>query len=169
VTGERIYPPYLADEPTTLDNWLEFQRATLGKKCAGLTPDQLRERAVPPSVISLIGLVRHMTEVERSWFQRCLGGRDEPFIYCTDEDPDADFSAVDGADPEADMQTWRDQCALSRETVSGLGSLDDTGTTRRTGDQVSARWVMIHMIEEYARHNGHADFLRERIDGKTGY
>ncbi|MFZ0668558.1 MAG: DinB family protein [Acidimicrobiales bacterium] len=169
MTGERIYPPYLADERTNLENWLEWQRATLAKKCAGLSAEQLRKRSVAPSVMSLIGLVRHMAEVEHSWFQRCLAGKDEPLIYCTEEDPDADFEGVDRADPEADIQTWHDQCALSRRTVSGLGSLDDAGTTRRSGDQVSARWVIVHMIEEYARHNGHADLLRERIDGKTGY
>lgn len=109
MTVERIEPPLVAGERDMLDAWLDFHRATLATKCDGLTDDQLRERAVPPSSLSLLGLVRHMGEVERSWFRRVLGGK-----------------------------------------------------------EFSLRWIMVHMVEEYARHNGHADLLRERIDGAVG-
>jgi uncharacterized damage-inducible protein DinB len=167
MTEERPDPPKCADERTMLESWLEFHRATLGAKCAGLTPGQLRQRAVEPSSLSLLGLVRHMAEVERGWFRRCLAGETLTAIWNTRENPDADFDDVDGADCESDTATWRDECARARAVMSGIDSLDHTG--ERRGQEISARWVMVHMIEEYARHNGHADFLRERIDGATGY
>jgi hypothetical protein len=108
-----------------------------------------------------------MAEVERGWFRRCLAREDVKAIWCTKEDPDADLDRVDTADPEADTATWHDECDRARSVLAGIDSLDYNGSRR--GADVSARWVMIHMIEEYARHNGHADFLRERIDGQTGY
>jgi uncharacterized damage-inducible protein DinB len=163
---ERVDPPLIADERTMLEAWLDWHRATLATKCEGLTAEQLRERAVPPSSLSLLGLVRHMAEVESGWFRRCLAGEDAKPIYCSKEDPDGDFDRIDDADSDADMQTWLDECGHARSVLAEIGSLDDLGKGRN--QEFSVRWVLVHMIEEYARHNGHADLLRERIDGATG-
>src|SRR5699024_5826900 len=116
--------------------------------------------------LSLLGLVRHMAEVERSWFRRGFAGEDAPPLYYTEEDRDGDFNNVDGADPEEALATWKAECDRAREIAAAAPSLDDL--TTKTKDQISLRWIMVHMIEEYARHNGHADFLRERIDGVVG-
>jgi uncharacterized damage-inducible protein DinB len=167
MTVERIDPPLVAQEREMLDAWLDFHRATLAVKCEGLTDDQLRARAVPPSSLSLLGLVRHMGEVERSWFRRVLGGEQAPPRYYSDENPDGDFDDVAGADAAEAFSYWRDECAHARERVAASPSLDVIGTGRR-GESYSLRWIMVHMIEEYARHNGHADLLRERIDGTVG-
>jgi uncharacterized damage-inducible protein DinB len=167
MTQDRIDTPRCADERTMLEAWLEFHRATLATKCQALSGDQLRIRSVEPSSLSLLGLVRHMADVERGWFRRCLAGEDLKSIYSTKENPDGDFDDVDEADPEADMATWLDECDRARSVLANIQSLDETGSRR--GTEISARWVLVHMIEEYARHNGHADFLRERIDGATGY
>ena len=167
MTVERIDPPLVAQEREMLDAWLDYHRATLAVKCEGLTDDQLRARAVPPSSLSLLGLVRHMGEVERSWFRRVLGGEQAPPRYYSDENPDGDFDDVAGAGVAEAFGYWRDECAHARERVAAAPSLDETGTGRR-GEAYSLRWIMVHMIEEYARHNGHADLLRERIDGTVG-
>ena len=167
MTVERIDPPLVAQEREMLDAWLDFHRATLAVKCEGLTDDQLRARAVPPSSLSLLGLVRHMGEVERSWFRRVLGGEQAPPRYYSDENPDGDFDDVAGAGVAEAFGYWRDECAHARERVAAAPSLDVTGTGR-DGERYSLRWIMVHMIEEYARHNGHADLLRERIDGTVG-
>jgi uncharacterized damage-inducible protein DinB len=167
MTDHRVDPPFEADERTTLTAFLDFLRDTLAFKCEGLTDDQLRARAVPPSSLSLLGLVRHMGEVERSWFRRVLGGEQAPPRYYSDENPDGDFDDVAGAGVAEAFGYWRDECAHARERVAAAPSLDVTGTGRR-GETYSLRWIMVHMIEEYARHNGHADLLRERIDGTVG-
>jgi hypothetical protein len=167
MTVERIDPPLVVQEREMLDAWLDYHRATLAVKCEGLTDDQLRARAVPPSSLSLLGLVRHMGEVERSWFRRVLGGEHAPPRYYSDENPDGDFDDVAGAGVAEAFGYWRDECAHARERVAAAPSLDVTGTGRR-GETYSLRWIMVHMIEEYARHNGHADLLRERIDGTVG-
>lgn len=167
MTVERTYPPYKNDERPMLESWLEFHRATLAVKCDGLSHDQLRERAVPPSSLSLLGLVRHMAEVERSWFRRVLAAEDAPPIYFSDDDPDGDFDNTEDADVDEAFATWQRECAVARERLAAAPSLDVTGI-RHNGDVVTLRWIMVHMIEEYARHNGHADFLRERLDGATG-
>jgi uncharacterized damage-inducible protein DinB len=166
MTIERTEPPLTAAEREMLDGWLEYHRATLAWKCEGLSADQLRERAVPPSSLSLIGLVRHMAEVERAWFRRRVGREDVPWVYCTDESPDADFDDVADADVAEAIETWRHECNRARANVAAVPSLDDTFEHR--GQMYSLRWIMSHMVEEYARHNGHADLLRERIDGVTG-
>jgi uncharacterized damage-inducible protein DinB len=166
---ERADAPTVAGEREMVDAWLDFHRATLLGKCAGLTSEQLKQRAVPPSSMSLLGLVRHMAEVEQSWFQRRVAGRELPFIYCdVDNNPDGDFDDVDGADAVADLDRYRQEVDSARAVVQGR-SLDDTFMHARMGVEMSVRWVYVHMIEEYARHNGHADLLRERIDGATGY
>jgi uncharacterized damage-inducible protein DinB len=167
MTVERIDPPLVAQERQMLDAWLDHHRATLALKCEGLTDDQLRAQAVPPSSLSLLGLVRHMGEVERSWFRRVLSNEQAPPRYYSDENPDGDFDDVADADVAEAFSYWRGECAHARECAAAALSLDVTGTARR-GERFSLRWIMVHMIEEYARHNGHADFLRERIDGTVG-
>jgi uncharacterized damage-inducible protein DinB len=166
MTVERTEPPLVAQERAMLDAWLDFHRDTLAVKCDGLTGDQLRERAVPPSSLSLLGLVRHMAEGERQWFKMVFGGEQIPYHYYTDDSPDAEFDDVDSADVAEAFETWRSECADARERAAEAPSLDVTGT--QDGKEFSLRWIMIHMIEEYARHNGHADLLRERIDGTVG-
>ena len=148
-----------------LESWLQFHRATLAMKCDGLSDEQLRDRAVPPSSLSLLGLVRHMADVELNWFRRVLSGEDAPGLFWSEANPDGEFNDVDGASVEEGFMRWREECANARQ-VAGRMALDDTGVRR--GERVSLRWVFVHMIEEYARHNGHADLLRERIDGVTG-
>jgi uncharacterized damage-inducible protein DinB len=159
--------PRNTDERTTLLSFLEWQRATLARKCEGLTAEQLRERSAPPSTLSLLGLVRHMADVERGWFRRTLAQEDVPVIYSSDADPDGEFDNVDSADADEAFATWRAECAKARELVAARG-LDDTGRQRQ-GNVVSMRWILVHMVEEYSRHNGHADLLRQRIDGAVGY
>jgi uncharacterized damage-inducible protein DinB len=162
---ERTEPPYLLPEREMLESWLDFHRATLLWKCDGLDDAQLKVRAVEPSSISLLGLVRHMAEVERNWFRRVLGQQDAPGIYYDDANPDGDFDDVGEADVGADCATYAAEVDAAR-TIAATHDLDDTGLSH--GEPVSLRWIYVHMIEEYARHNGHADFLRERIDGRTG-
>ncbi|GAA2086981.1 DinB family protein [Kitasatospora saccharophila] len=165
----RTSPPFAADEAAMLGAWLDFHRATLALKCEGLTPEQLRERACPPSSMSLLGLVRHLTEVERHWFRQVLDGQDlDPSGgHWSAEFPDGDFDLVDGADPVVDTAAWQAEVAFARSAVEGV-PLDAVGRGRWRGNEVTLRWILVHMIEEYARHNGHADLLRERIDGSTG-
>jgi uncharacterized damage-inducible protein DinB len=163
----RVDPPFAADESTMLDAWLEHHRGTLLLKCEGLSPEQLAIRAVPPSTLSLLGIVRHMSQVEAGWFRRCLMGEDVVHYYSTEEDPDADFNAVSPEGAQEALATFEAECENSRHIVAESGSLDDLGQHARFGD-VSLRWIMLHMIEEYARHNGHADLLRECIDGDVG-
>ncbi len=162
----------MADERATLTGFLDYQRETLAIKCAGLTPAQLRERAVPPSALSLLGLVRHLAEVEQSWFRLVMSGQPVPYHWPREAAGDAGVSGesaefdVTDADPEEAFAVWHAECARSRDVVAAAGSLDVTGHYE---DQTySLRYVLTHMIEEYARHNGHADLLRERIDGVTG-
>ena len=169
MTVDRAEPPLVAHEREMLAAWLDFHRKTLVVKCAGLTDGQLRVRAVPPSSLSLLGLVRHMAEGEHQWFALVLGGEQEaqaPYPYYTDDNPDADFDDVDGAEVAEAFQTWRSACAAARGRVAAAPSLDVTGI--QDGREFSLRWIMVHMIEEYARHNGHADLIRESVDGQTG-
>jgi uncharacterized damage-inducible protein DinB len=162
----RVQPPLTGDERAALEGWLDFHRATLLMKCAGLSADQLRVRSVAPSTLSLLGLVRHMAEVERWWFRRSFAGEQLGTIYCPDDRPDGDFDDVDTAAAEADFATYAAECDAARIAAAGRG-LDETFLSPR-GRSIDLRWVYLHMIEEYARHNGHADLLRERIDGATG-
>ena len=164
----RSEAPTTSGERRALESWLDYHRATLLHKCAGLDGGQLVTRAAAPSSLSLLGLVRHMAEVERWWFRwqfAGLTGLGE--LYCTDEMPDGDFDRTDAKAAEADLATFLRECELARATASGR-SLDETFTHTRNGRTYDLRWVYLHMIEEYARHNGHADLLRERIDGATG-
>jgi len=161
-------PPLVGDERSILNGFLDYYRATVELKCEGLTPEQLADRAVPPSSLSLLGLVRHMGEVERGWFRSFAGEPTQPCYYSTD-DPDGDFDNADG-DPgqvAEGFAFWRGEIEHAREIVAAA-DLDATFTRARDGSTFSLRWILVHMIEEYARHAGHADFLRERIDGATG-
>jgi hypothetical protein len=162
----RATPPFEADERATLTAFLDFQRATLALKCDGLTGHQLRERAVPPSSLSLLGIVRHMAEVERNWFRPVLGGEPMATIFAPDMDWDAAFRDVATAEVAEAFRIWQAECDHARMLVAAAPSLDVRGFRRR--GWFSLRWVITHMIEEYARHNGHADLLRERLDGSTG-
>jgi uncharacterized damage-inducible protein DinB len=165
--ARRTDPPEHADERTSLDAFVDYHRQTLLWKCSGLPADQLKRHAVESSNLTLLGLVRHLAEVERSWFRRRFAGEDVDEIYCTEESPDADFDELDDADAEADLATYAAEVDLCRKAVAGRG-LDETFVHPRRGTQMSLRWVYLHLIEEYARHNGHADLIREAIDGATG-
>jgi uncharacterized damage-inducible protein DinB len=168
---DRARPAQNAGEREMLDGWLEHHRGILIWKCEGLTAEQLRQRAAPPSALSLLGLVRHMAEVERGWFRQVFLGEDVPDLYDRSADEDADFNDVDQADLAAAFSAFERECAASRQVVARAPSLDvlSRQVSPRTGQPFSLRWILTHMIEEYARHNGHADLLRERVDGSTGY
>jgi uncharacterized damage-inducible protein DinB len=161
----RIDEPFTGDERATLDGFLEWYRATLLFKCQGLTAEQLAARAVPPSPISLIGLVRHLTEVEQGWLRRGVGGESVTAPYSSESAPDGDFEGASAASAEADYAAFVSELELTRAIVAGHG-LDEI--IHRKNRSMSVRWVYVHLIEEYARHAGHADFLRERIDGVIG-
>jgi uncharacterized protein DUF664 len=160
---ERVVPPNNpVDERAALEDRLEFQRATLLVKCGGLTPEQLALRSVPPSRLSLLGLVRHMSGVE-AWFHGYDGKPDHLYFWDYAPGSTARGDEVDIAHAADDLASYQASVARSREAVAGL-SLDEVSP----GEDYTLRWIYLHMIEEYARHNGHADFLRERIDGSTG-
>ncbi|MFE7531750.1 DinB family protein [Kitasatospora sp. NPDC057542] len=164
----RVDPPMTADEAVTLTAFLDYHRGTLALKCEGLTDDQLRLRSVPPSNLSLLGLVRHMAEVEQYWFQSVLLGQEITVgHFWTKENEDGDFDDIDTADVAADFATWHAEVEAARRAAAGL-PLDTVGKKLRRGEPVTLRWILTHMIEEYARHNGHADLLRESVDGSTG-
>jgi hypothetical protein len=146
-----------------LDAWLDYYRASVLDKCAGLSAEQLVERSCPPSPMSLIGLVRHMTEMERGYAHR-LTDPQLPLYYCTDESPDGDFEGTSTTAAMDDLKIFAEHCARSREIMAG-SPLDHTfGRT----EPYSLRWIYLYLIKEYARHLGHADLLRERVDGATG-
>jgi uncharacterized damage-inducible protein DinB len=149
-----------------LEGWLEFYRATLLWKCAGLSSDQLKQASCPPSNLTLLGLVRHMAKVERVWFRQRLAGETIERLYSTDQRPDADFENLSEADAEADIATFQAELAAARRAATGR-SLEESLVARDI--ERNLRWLYLHMIEEYARHCGHADLVRERIDGATGY
>ncbi len=164
---EREFDTYNGDERTILEAFLEFHRQTLLLKCSGLNAQQLRAANVEPSKLSLHGLLRHMTDVERIWFQHRLLGQPRNTLYWDNGAEDGDFDGLEAADAEADYATYVAECQRSREAAAGLG-LDHEFTNTRSGTPMNLRWIYVHMIEEYARHNGHADLIRERIDGATG-
>jgi uncharacterized damage-inducible protein DinB len=167
-TIERPMPPLNADERTTLESWLDFHRATLAMKCEGVDDKQAAAASVPPSGFTLTGLVQHLAEVERNWFRRVLAGEQAPPIYDPQADPngpDGGFDLAEEATLAGALTTWRTEIARARD-LCGPRALADTG--RFMGQDVSLRWIYVHLIEEYARHNGHADLIRECIDGATG-
>jgi uncharacterized protein DUF664 len=160
---QRVEPGQTAGERELLTGWLDYYRATVEVKCAGLTGEQLVVRSCEPSELSLAGLVRHLTEMERAYAHR-LADRDLRLLYCTDDDPDGDVASVSSAAALDDLRIWAEHCARSRE-IMDAHELDDLFGRNQ---QYSLRWVYLYLIKEYARHLGHADLLRERIDGVTG-
>lgn len=163
MTPERVRPAHQVDERATLEGWLDYHRAVLAWKCEGLTDEQLRRRSVPPSTLSMVGLVRHLAKVEQNWF-RDFAAEDYTPLYASETQPGLDFEGVDAADVGTDLANWQAEVARAREIVAAAPSLDATSGN----DDFSLRWILSHMIEEYARHNGHADLLRQAIDGTTG-
>jgi len=163
----RTDPDLEASELTVLSQFLDFHRATLVMKCAGLSDADLRQRPIAPSGLSLLGLVRHLTDVEYGWFAEWLDDQPEKTIYYTDDDPDGDFDNLDAHPVTEVWATYHEVVAESRRI---LQTYSDGGEMARgnRGRPRNVRWVLTHMVEEYARHNGHADLLREAIDGSTG-
>ena len=155
-----------APESQMLRGMLDFHRATLLYKCAGLTGEQLARASVAGSNLSLLGLVRHLSKVERIWFRRRFSGEAAPMLYSTPDRPDADFEDGGPADAEADYARLLAEQEAARRAVADA-PLDATFRAD-DGEEISLRLVFIHMIGEYARHNGHADLLRQGVDGVTG-
>jgi hypothetical protein len=154
----RAHPP---------EAFLDWHRQTLLWKCSGLTAPQLKTAATPPSNLTLLGLVRHLSDVERGWFTIRASGQEVSPRYWTEARPDGDFEDVADADAEADIAIYLAECQASRDAAAPL-PLEHTFVSPRSGTEFDLRWVYVHMIEEYARHNGHADLIREAIDGTTG-
>lgn len=171
-TSERLMPPLIADERTSLESWLDFYRATLAQKCADLPDQDLREASVAPSPITLLGLLQHAAEVERNWFGRVLAQEDAPPVHAPPagggdgaEGRDGGWDLAEDATFEQALARWEAEVARARRNCAAR-ELDDTSPFM--GAQVTLRWIYIHMIGEYARHCGHADLVRERVDGRTG-
>ncbi|MEI7030399.1 DinB family protein [Streptomyces pratensis] len=174
-TFDRPMPPPVADERTSLESWLDFYRTTLAQKCEGLSDRRLREASVAPSPITLLGLLQHLAEVERNWFRRVLAQEDASPVYAAAggaESPEAGEGGHDGgfglaedSTGETAMARWQAEVDRARQNCA-TRALDDTSPFM--GGQVTLRWIYTHMIGEYARHCGHADLIRERVDGRTG-
>ncbi|QFZ19407.1 DinB family protein [Saccharothrix syringae] len=155
------------DERALLVDSLAVQRATLEIKCSGLGAEAMARRSAEPSALSLLGLVRHLADVERRWFRRVLAGRDAPPRFSSASDPDGDFDGATPAGVDEAWAAWREEVAFAEGFAARATDLGVTGEDEWRG-KVSLRWVLVHLVEEYARHNGHADLLRERIDGAVG-
>ena len=169
---ERTDPEQSADELTMLSQFVDYHRATLMQKASGLDRDQLGTR-LEPSSLTLAGLLKHAALVEDSWFGERLLGLEprEPWVSVPwDDDPDWEFRTALDDEPDELLALYADACERSRAAVAQVGDLDaqSVGASRRTGETFSMRWILLHMLEETARHNGHADLLRENIDGVTG-
>ena len=161
---QRAPEPRNADERDLLLGWLAFHRDALEAKCSGLTGEQLVESSVPPSDLSLLGLVRHMTEMERCYLVYALGGGTFELVYCTNDNPDGDIAGLQPEMTPDSVQRWKQERADADRLLSGTNSLDAIAQ----GNGLTVRWNLIKVIQEYARHNGHADLIRESIDGVTG-
>ena len=162
----RVAIPRDGDEFTMLKAYLEHHRESIELKCSGVAPPRMSERSAPPSSMSLHGLIRHLAGVERWWFAINFAGMDLPMLHYSDDDPDQDFESLDGNPLEA-IRAWREECRRSREIVDAAASLDKVGVVARNG-AYTLRWLMLRMIGEYAQHAGHADLLRQGIDGAVG-
>jgi hypothetical protein len=163
--------PNAGPELQALTGFLDAQREAILRKTDGLTRDQLAQ-PLPPSALTLAGLVNHLALVEDTWFRVRFAGLDDDPLWADhdwDADPDYEFRTAVDLDPEQLRQRYRDACARSREVVARAGSLDQLSVgTSRDGSHWDLRWVLLHMLEETARHAGHADLLREAVDGTTG-
>jgi uncharacterized damage-inducible protein DinB len=166
-TDDRVGPPSFGSERDMLRAFLDYHRATLAMKCRGLTDEELRQQSMPPSTLSLLGLVRHMAEVERTWFRRVFEDNHAPMVWSDKVDFQAAFDASASSRSEA-FTAWEAEVENSRRIERGAGSLDLAGYQPRWEQKVSLRMVMFHVLLEYGRHNGHADLLREGIDGTVG-
>ena len=156
-------------EHAQLDAWLDFQRASLLIKCSGLDEVQLAQRSVATSLLSLLGLVRHLIHVEEYWFSYCYAGLEiDPHFKSFAQNSDADFTELDSMSVADVFDLFQVTVQQSRN-LSTRGDLDNVAQRRRHEHDVDLRWIYVHLIEEYARHLGHADILRELIDGATGY
>ncbi len=171
-TAERPMPPLDADERTTLESWLDFYRATLAQKCADLPEEGLREASAAPSPMTLLGLLQHLAEVERNWFRRVLAQEDAPPFFVPpagdgdgSQGRDGGWELAEDATHAQALARWEGEVAAARKNCAAR-ALDDTSPFM--GARVTLRWIYTHMIGEYARHCGHADLIRERVDGRTG-
>jgi hypothetical protein len=165
----RNHVPTLGDERSTLLSQLQWERQTMELKCEGLDAEDLARRAIPPSNMSLLGIVRHLAEVERRWFRRWMAAQDVAPYFYSPADPEGDFES---ALPDPDVVTnsfeiWRNEAEFADRFISDASSLEIVGDIEYQGP-VSLREVIVHVIQEYARHVGHADLLREVIDGRIG-
>jgi hypothetical protein len=167
-TSDRTPLPRVGDEREILTAFLDWHRTTFELKCSGVPAARLSEMSISPSGLSLHGLLRHLAAVERGWFRQQFAGEDLPNLYYSDDEPNQDFATLDG-DPAEAFEVWRAECDRARKIVDNTPSLDQSGIERSSGEPVSLRRILVAMIAEYARHNGHADLLRERFDGATGY
>ncbi|MGA2827117.1 MAG: DinB family protein [Streptosporangiaceae bacterium] len=166
-TDHRVGPPSFGTERDMLRDFLDYQRATLAMKCDGLTDAELRLQSMPPSTLSLLGLVRHLAEVERTWFRRVFEDHDAPMVWSDKIDFQAAYDASASTRAEA-FAAWAAEVENSRRIERAAATLDLAGWQPRWDEDVSLRMVMVHVLLEYGRHNGHADFLREGIDGTVG-
>ncbi len=165
----RTNGPMTGGERAVLDHWLDLYRDTVLLKIAGLDAEQLTRRAVPPSSMSLIGVVRHLREVEAYWLREVLLGEQAPNYYCTPVSQDGDFDDIEPATAAADVAAYQAELVTTRRNAAAWTDLSVPVRGLRQGEQVNLRWILIHLVEEYARHLGHMDLLRETIDGITGY
>ncbi|MGP3987345.1 DinB family protein [Streptomyces sp. 3N207] len=166
-SDDRIGPPTFGSEREMLRAFLDYHRATLAMKCEGLADEELRQQSMPPSTLSLLGLVRHMAEVERAWFRRVFEDNDAPMVWSEEIDFQAAYDASASTRDET-FAAWEAEVENSRRIEREAESLDQPGYQPRWGKEVSLRMVMVHVLLEYGRHNGHADFLREGVDGTVG-
>ncbi|MET9088261.1 DinB family protein [Streptomyces sp. NPDC004237] len=166
-SDHRTGPPHFGSERDMLRAFLDYHRDTLAMKCAGLTDEELRRRSMPPSTLSLLGLVRHLAEVERTWFRRVFEDHDIPLVWSDEMDFQAAYDASASTRAEA-FAAWEAEVAESRRIEREAASLDRAGYQPRWEEEVSLRMVMLHVLLEYGRHNGHADLLREGVDGTVG-
>jgi Protein of unknown function (DUF664) len=164
---ERIEEPFAGSERSMLDGFLDYRRASMLMRCSGLTAGQLAERSVPPSSLSLLGLARHLTDVERTYFRKRWGHEQIASCYSTPGRPDGAFDDVDPAYAQRDLERLVAEQDAARHAVAGL-SLDTIFVNELWGE-MSLRWALIQMIAEYAAHSGQADLIRERIDGRKGW
>jgi uncharacterized damage-inducible protein DinB len=168
----RTEVPLNGDERTMLNAFLEWQRDTLAWKCSGLAPGQLKKAGSPPSSMTLLGLLRHLTEVEYFWFEAILLGEGSHLGLYSGETNPADgeraWTDLDSHPVDDVIHNWKDACETSRRNAATLPNLDAPAAIEWDNQPVTLRWITVHMIREYARHTGHADLLRERIDGATG-
>jgi hypothetical protein len=165
-TPSPVDGPMTGDDRPILEGYLNYQRSTLLNICAGLTGEQLARRPIPSSNLSLLGLIRHLAKVERTWFRQRAAGQPVPPMYDPARGKDADFNDAVAAEAETDIARLQEEWRLADEAAAGL-DFDDTLDTGH-GDTFSVRMMYVHLIGEYARHNGHADLLREALDGVTG-